>query len=68
VTARPLDPGPIIDFFIARPEMTAAMLRDHVDDGTGHCKGCRWWQSATPVHPCPTAWYAAQATEILRRR
>jgi hypothetical protein len=66
VTARLPDPGPIVEFFVARPDLTAAMLRDHVDDGTGHCAGCRWWQSAQPVWPCPTAWYAHEAKQRLQ--
>ena len=63
-------PGPnaIIEFFEQRPDMTAEILREHVDDGTGHCAGCRWWQSAIPTWPCQTRWYAERAHETLRRR
>jgi hypothetical protein len=66
MTARPPDPGPIVEFFRDRPELTAATLRDHVDDGTGHCAGCRWWQSAIPTWPCPIVWYAQRAHEAER--
>jgi hypothetical protein len=68
VTARPPDPGPIVEFFRARPALTAATLREHVDDGSGHCAGCRWWQSAIPTWPCPTVWYAQRAREAERPR
>lgn len=54
-------PFAIVDFFTARPDLTAEMLRLHVDDGTGHCAGCRWWQSAIPTWPCGLRWYAEQA-------
>jgi hypothetical protein len=61
-------PGPnaIVQFFEARPAMVAEMLRVHVDDGTGHCAGCRWWQSATPTWPCGIRHYAEQAARRLR--
>jgi hypothetical protein len=59
VAPRPFDrgvttPGPnaIAEFMEQRPKLVAELLRVHVDDGTGHCRGCSWWQSATPVHPC----------------
>lgn len=58
----------VIDFFTARPALVAELLRLHVDDGTGHCRGCTWWQSATPVHPCGIRWYVERADEALRRR
>lgn len=61
-------PFAIVDFFIARPEMVATMLREHVDDGTGHCKGCRWQEAARPVSPCMIRHYAERADEALRRR
>lgn len=56
-------PDAIIEFFAQRPALMAEMLRVHVDDGTGHCAGCRWWQSAQPTWPCPTVWYAQRAHE-----
>lgn len=61
-------PFAIVDFFTARPEMVAAMLREHVPDHTGHCRGCSWQQAAVPTHPCVIRHYAEHADETLRRR
>jgi hypothetical protein len=64
-TAGPFD---VIEFMQQRPALVAELLRVHVDDGTGHCRGCSWWQSATPAHPCGIRWYAERAHKALRRR
>lgn len=47
-TAGPFD---VIDFKRQRPALVDELLREHVDDGTGHCRGCSWWQSATRFTP-----------------
>jgi hypothetical protein len=62
-------PGPnaIIEFFEQRPEYTAQVLREHVDDGTGHCAGCAWQERARPTVPCLTRHYAELATQRPRR-
>lgn len=56
-------PGPnaIVDFFAARPLMVKQILRDHVADHTGHCKGCSWQQAARPTSPCMIRHYAELA-------
>ena len=58
----------VIDFMEARPRLVAELLRVHVDDGTGHCRGCSWRQAAVPIHPCTIRWYAERADEGLQRR
>jgi hypothetical protein len=58
----------VIDFMEARPRLVAELLRLHVDDGTGHCRGCSWRKAAVPIHPCNIRWYAERADEGLRRR
>jgi hypothetical protein len=60
-------PNAIVEFFAQRPVLTAETLRLHVDDGTGHCAGCRWWQSAIPTFPCNTWSYAEQAARQPQR-
>jgi hypothetical protein len=60
-------PNAIVEFFSQRPALTAEVLRAHVDDGTGHCRGCRWWQSAIPTWPCSTWHYADQAERKSQR-
>ncbi|MFC5234591.1 hypothetical protein [Pseudonocardia zijingensis] len=61
-------PFAVIEFMEARPGLVAELLRAHVDDGTGHCLGCSWRQSAVPIHPCSIRWYAERAAEALRHR
>jgi hypothetical protein len=61
-------PFAVIEFMEQRPTLVTELLRLHVDDGTGHCRGCSWWQSATPTSPCGIRWYAERADEALRRR
>jgi hypothetical protein len=68
VTVTTGGPFAIIDFFTARPEMVAAMLREHVPDATGHCRGCAWQQAAPPTHPCSIRGFAERADETLRAR
>jgi hypothetical protein len=62
-------PGPnaIVEFFEQRPQMVADILRDHVPDHTGHCRGCAWQQATHPVHPCLTRHYAELAARRPRR-
>jgi hypothetical protein len=48
--------------------MVAAMLREHVPDHTGHCRGCSWQQAARPISPCMIRYYAERAHEVLQRR
>ena len=60
-------PSAIIEFFQLRPDLTAEMLRLHVDDGTGHCHGCSWQDAARPVSPCTIRWYAEQAAPQRQR-
>jgi hypothetical protein len=57
-------PNAIVEFFEARPEMVAAILREHVPDHTGHCRGCSWQVAARPLSPCLTRYYA----ELAARR
>lgn len=63
-------PGPnaIIEFFEQRPEMVAQMLREHIDDGTGHCAGCAWQEKARPTVPCLIRHYAELAARGGRIR
>lgn len=61
-------PFDVIEFMEQRPALVNELLRLHVDDGTEHCRGCSWWQSATPIHPCGIRWYAERAHESLSRR
>ena len=61
-------PNAIIEFFEQRPEMVASILREHIPDHTGHCRGCAWQEAARPVSPCPIRWYAERADETLRGR
>ncbi|MHA6626253.1 hypothetical protein ACU61A_12530 [Pseudonocardia sichuanensis] len=61
-------PFAIIDFFTARPALVAELLRVHIPDHTGHCRGCSWQQATRPTYPCGIRWYAERADETLRRR
>jgi hypothetical protein len=40
----------------------------HVDDGGGHCRGCRLPQTPTPVWPCTLAVVAREARALARAR
>jgi hypothetical protein len=59
-------PNAIVQFFEERPEMVAAILREHVPDRTGHCRGCSWQEAARPVYPCTIRHYAEQAARRPR--
>jgi hypothetical protein len=62
------DPAPmseLVEFYVAHG-LAEGMLAAHVDDGTGHCAGCAWPQTARPVHPC-TLRHAAEAAIELKR-
>jgi hypothetical protein len=56
---------PVITFMAAQG-LSDALLREHVDDGTGHCAGCTWQERARPVVPCLIRHYAELAHEALR--
>jgi hypothetical protein len=58
---REVDP---VIVFMATRGLSAGLLRDHVDDGTGHCQGCSWPQGTRPVHPCLIRWYAEVAADV----
>lgn len=47
-----------------QPGLPAGLLDVHVDDGTGHCAGCKWWDRPRPVHPCSTRSVAVRALRI----
>ncbi len=59
---------PVTEFIAARPGMAAGMLAEHIDDGSGHCAGCKWQQHAQPIWPCLIRYYALRADEVERRR
>jgi len=54
----------------AMPEVAARLLADHVDDGTGRCRGCTRGGCGTPSarFPCTLSALAAQATAHIRLR
>ncbi|GAA1181369.1 hypothetical protein [Pseudonocardia alaniniphila] len=54
----------------AMPEVAARLLADHVDDGTGRCRGCTRGGCGTPSarFPCTLSALAAQATARTRLR
>jgi hypothetical protein len=47
------------------PDAVAAILAEHVADPSGHCEGCRFPTTASPVWPC-RLW--AIADELRRMR
>lgn len=55
----------LVAFYVAHG-LTEGMRAAHVDDGTGHCAGCAWSQTAWPVHPC-TLRHAADLAADLKR-
>jgi hypothetical protein len=59
-------PNAIVEFFEQRPEMVATILREHVADHTGHCRGCGWQQAARPTSPCLIRHYAELAARRSR--
>jgi hypothetical protein len=44
------------------------ILREHVADPTGHCRGCRFPTTATPVWPCRLWAIADQARRLDAER
>jgi hypothetical protein len=68
-------PGRGLDQFNSLAEVlamtfsTAAVRRilsEHTADETGHCRGCRYPTSATPVWPC-RLWEIANEAERIRQ-
>jgi hypothetical protein len=54
----------------AMPEVAARLLADHVDDGTGRCRGCTRGGCGTPSarFPCTLSALAAEAATRNRLR
>jgi hypothetical protein len=50
--------------FMVRNRLADGLLAEHVDDGSGHCRGCAWQQAPPPIFPCSTHYYAARASEV----
>lgn len=61
-TAR--DTSPVIEFMVTFG-IADRLLAEHVNDDTGHCRGCA---SPRPVFPCLTRVYAVRASEVEHRR
>jgi len=49
-------------------DLPTRLVALHVDDGTGHCAGCTWWDPPRPVHPCTTRQAATRALHIQAAR
>ena len=58
---------PVVEFMASRG-LSAGLLAEHVDDGTGHCAGCSWSARSRPVNPCVIRGYAEMAAEVERQR
>jgi hypothetical protein len=60
------DDDPFVQFILSQPGMTAALLREHRDDGHGHCAVCSTGgQAGRYVWPCNTAVAAHSAAQCL---
>jgi hypothetical protein len=47
------------------PAAVNQILREHVADPSGHCRGCRFPTTAAPVWPC-RLWAIADAARLLQ--
>ena len=50
------------------PAAVARILREHVADPTGHCRGCRFPTTASPVWPCRLWSIADEARRLPAQR
>jgi|GEM_PF-3512697 len=58
---------PVVQFIVSQDGLSAVLLADHSDDGTGHCRVCSAGaQSGRHRYPCLTRVYADTASEVER--
>lgn len=55
----------IVEFMVAFG-LANRPLPEHVDDGTGHYRGCTLPQTPRPIFPCSIYFYAARASKVER--
>lgn len=60
----------VIVFIAAQPGGPERLLRKHVDDGHGRCRGCAMPGTGTPrdVWPCAIHWFAEAARDAAEHR
>ena len=47
-------------------DLSTAVLASHVDDGAGHCRGCRWLSDRVAAWPCVFVRLAMLAESIAK--
>jgi hypothetical protein len=59
--------SPLVEFIIRNPGLSAALIRQHVDDGGGYCRRCALGaQRGYHRFPCDIRRTAERAREIER--
>jgi hypothetical protein len=59
--------SPLVQFIVNNPGLADALLAQHVDDGSGHCRSCALGaQRGYQQHPCDIHCTAERARQIER--
>lgn len=58
----------LVVLIAGQPGMARRMLAEHVDDGTGHCRVCRWHARPAADFPCVLRTHAEAADRLGARR